>query len=200
MNTGIQDAANLAWKLALVLHGQAADALLDSYERERRAVAEQVVAITHRMTQLATMRSRVQRMARNVLISAARRVGPLPRKLAGNLAQLDLTYRDGWRVDPSTKVARRFRPGAAKHLIRHWPSGCSSPRRSLPRPMPRLRTIRQPPSGSTPGTTSTRRSSSARTATSPAQAPPLTSPASSTAWTGRSIRQPRGRYLLFDRF
>ena len=34
-------------------------------------------------------------------------MGPLPRKLAGNLAQLDLTYRDGWRVDPSTKVARQ---------------------------------------------------------------------------------------------
>ncbi|MFJ7203548.1 FAD-dependent oxidoreductase [Streptomyces sp. NPDC098789] len=40
MNTGIQDAHNLAWKLAAVLHGGAPDALLDSYERERRPVAE----------------------------------------------------------------------------------------------------------------------------------------------------------------
>ncbi|MFD5080589.1 FAD-dependent oxidoreductase [Streptomyces sp. NPDC058371] len=40
MNTGIQDAHNLAWKLAAVLGGGAPDALLDSYERERRPVAE----------------------------------------------------------------------------------------------------------------------------------------------------------------
>ncbi|MBL7262261.1 FAD-dependent oxidoreductase [Paractinoplanes lichenicola] len=40
MNTGIQDAHNLAWKLAAVLGGGASDALLDSYERERRPVAE----------------------------------------------------------------------------------------------------------------------------------------------------------------
>jgi 2-polyprenyl-6-methoxyphenol hydroxylase-like FAD-dependent oxidoreductase len=40
MNTGIQDAHNLAWKLAAVLRGGAPGALLDSYERERRPVAE----------------------------------------------------------------------------------------------------------------------------------------------------------------
>jgi 2-polyprenyl-6-methoxyphenol hydroxylase-like FAD-dependent oxidoreductase len=37
-NTGVQDAANLAWKLALVLKGEAGEALLDSYEAERRPV------------------------------------------------------------------------------------------------------------------------------------------------------------------
>jgi 2-polyprenyl-6-methoxyphenol hydroxylase-like FAD-dependent oxidoreductase len=39
LNSGVQDAHNLAWKLAAVLHGHAAPALLDSYERERRPVA-----------------------------------------------------------------------------------------------------------------------------------------------------------------
>ena len=39
MNTGIQDAHNLAWKLALVLRGQAGPALLDSYGLERRPIA-----------------------------------------------------------------------------------------------------------------------------------------------------------------
>jgi 2-polyprenyl-6-methoxyphenol hydroxylase-like FAD-dependent oxidoreductase len=106
MNTGIQDAANLAWKLALVLHGQAGDALLDSYERERRAAAEGVVAMTHRMTRVATLRSRAQRIVRNVVMSGIGHIGALPRKMAGNLAQLDLTYRDGWRVDPSTAIER----------------------------------------------------------------------------------------------
>lgn len=40
-NTGIQDAGNLAWKLASVLSGEASDALLDSYDRERRPVARE---------------------------------------------------------------------------------------------------------------------------------------------------------------
>ena len=42
MNCGLQDAFNLAWKLALVHHGTAAPILLDSYEAERRPVAERV--------------------------------------------------------------------------------------------------------------------------------------------------------------
>jgi len=42
-NTGVQDAANLAWKLALVIKGEAGEALLDSYEAERRPVGELTV-------------------------------------------------------------------------------------------------------------------------------------------------------------
>lgn len=44
MNTGLQDAVNLAWKLALVCHGYCDPVLLDSYEAERRPVAEMVTA------------------------------------------------------------------------------------------------------------------------------------------------------------
>jgi hypothetical protein len=46
MNTGIQDAYNLAWKLALVLRGAAPEALLDSYAAERQPVGAEVVART----------------------------------------------------------------------------------------------------------------------------------------------------------
>ncbi|WP_024794027.1 FAD-dependent monooxygenase [Tomitella biformata] len=48
MNTGIQDAHNLAWKLALAVKGQAADGLLPSYDAERRPVGEEVVGRTVR--------------------------------------------------------------------------------------------------------------------------------------------------------
>jgi 2-polyprenyl-6-methoxyphenol hydroxylase-like FAD-dependent oxidoreductase len=51
MNTGIQDAYNLAWKLALVLQGVAPEALLDSYEGERRPVGAEVVARTRAATE-----------------------------------------------------------------------------------------------------------------------------------------------------
>lgn len=44
LNCGVQDAHNLAWKLAAVLRGQAGEALLDSYERERRPVAAHYTA------------------------------------------------------------------------------------------------------------------------------------------------------------
>jgi 2-polyprenyl-6-methoxyphenol hydroxylase-like FAD-dependent oxidoreductase len=46
MNTGIQDAYNLAWKMALVLRGAAGERLLDSYNAERRPVGAEVVART----------------------------------------------------------------------------------------------------------------------------------------------------------
>jgi 2-polyprenyl-6-methoxyphenol hydroxylase-like FAD-dependent oxidoreductase len=48
MNTGIQDAHNLAWKLALAVSGKASAALLDSYDTERRPVGEEVVGRTVR--------------------------------------------------------------------------------------------------------------------------------------------------------
>ncbi|WP_327683498.1 FAD-dependent monooxygenase [Kitasatospora sp. NBC_00458] len=48
MNTGVQDAYNLAWKLALAVRGVAADGLLDSYQAERHPVGEEVVGRTVR--------------------------------------------------------------------------------------------------------------------------------------------------------
>ena len=49
MNTGLQDAHNLAFKLADVLRGRAGDAWLDRYEAERRPVAKTLVATTDRL-------------------------------------------------------------------------------------------------------------------------------------------------------
>ena len=48
MNTGLQDAYNLAWKLALVVKGEADAALLDSYEAERLPVARRLLETTDR--------------------------------------------------------------------------------------------------------------------------------------------------------
>jgi 2-polyprenyl-6-methoxyphenol hydroxylase-like FAD-dependent oxidoreductase len=54
MNTGIQDAWNLAWKLALVVRGNAVDALLDSYEAERWPVGRRLLRYTDRAFILVT--------------------------------------------------------------------------------------------------------------------------------------------------
>jgi 2-polyprenyl-6-methoxyphenol hydroxylase-like FAD-dependent oxidoreductase len=52
MNTGLQDAYNLAWKLALVVQGRADPTLLDTYERERIPVAKRLLETTDRAFQL----------------------------------------------------------------------------------------------------------------------------------------------------
>lgn len=46
LNLGVQDAQNLAWKLAAVIRGNASPSLLDTYEAERRPVAKEVVKAT----------------------------------------------------------------------------------------------------------------------------------------------------------
>ena len=64
MNTGVQDAQNLAWKLAAVLQHSAGDALLDSYDAERRPVGE---AVTHASLLNALSMGRTERQTQAVL-------------------------------------------------------------------------------------------------------------------------------------
>jgi 2-polyprenyl-6-methoxyphenol hydroxylase-like FAD-dependent oxidoreductase len=68
MNTGIGDAVNLAWKLAAVLHGNAGEALLDSYEPERIAFARRLVATTDRAFTGVTSSSGFARLVRLHLV------------------------------------------------------------------------------------------------------------------------------------
>jgi hypothetical protein len=93
MNTGIQDAYNLAWKLALVARGRAPAALLDSYEAERHAVAKDVLATTRGMTEKAegyvTMApDRRTRLYRHVVMPEMERLA-----LLRHTEELDLDYR-----------------------------------------------------------------------------------------------------------
>jgi 2-polyprenyl-6-methoxyphenol hydroxylase-like FAD-dependent oxidoreductase len=67
MNTGLGDAINLAWKLKAVLAGQASEALLDTYETERRAFARKLVATTDKAFTLATAEGRVADFVRTRL-------------------------------------------------------------------------------------------------------------------------------------
>jgi hypothetical protein len=53
LNTSVQDAYNLGWKLAAVLAGDAPDALLDSYEEERRPVAASMLGLSTRLLEAA---------------------------------------------------------------------------------------------------------------------------------------------------
>ncbi len=65
MNSGLQDAFNLAWKLALVCHGHCPPALLDSYEAERRLVAEMITASGDEFEHAIDLTDPAQRRARD---------------------------------------------------------------------------------------------------------------------------------------
>ena len=88
MNTGIQDAVALGHILAGVLAGRAAERQLDHYERTRRPVAERVVALTNRMTRMATLRTRRARAMRNAVLRLIGRIPAARRWLATELAEL----------------------------------------------------------------------------------------------------------------
>ena len=69
MNTGLQDAYNLAWKLALVVKGQADAALLDTYEAERMPVAQRLLRTTDRAFKLVVSDSWVAGLFRTQIIA-----------------------------------------------------------------------------------------------------------------------------------
>jgi 2-polyprenyl-6-methoxyphenol hydroxylase-like FAD-dependent oxidoreductase len=69
MNTGLQDAYNLAWKLALVLRGHADEPLLDSYEAERMPVAQELLRTTDRAFSLIVSTSPVAALMRTKIIA-----------------------------------------------------------------------------------------------------------------------------------
>ncbi|MDT5296881.1 MAG: hypothetical protein QOG79_123 [Mycobacterium sp.] len=86
MNLGIQDAVALADALTQVLGG-APDAVLDDYAAARRPIAQQVIALTDRLTRLATL-PRVLRPIRNVAMGLAGRIPAVRRSLAWRLSGL----------------------------------------------------------------------------------------------------------------
>ena len=71
-NSGVQDAENLAWKLDLVLRGEASDALLDSYAIEREAAADENILNSTRATDFITPKSEISRLFRDAVLDLAR--------------------------------------------------------------------------------------------------------------------------------
>ena len=97
MNTGIQDAVNLAWKLAFVSRGLASPALLESYDRERVPVARAVLRMTNRAFRIATSTNPILRSFRPraaaLAVPIALRSGVLRRIGFRVISQLGIRYR-----------------------------------------------------------------------------------------------------------
>ena len=93
MNTGIQDACNLAWKIAWSVRGMGGNALLESYSDERSRVGAMVVRTTSHVTRMVTTESRLLQRLRNMIAKIAFHfewVQDLARK---NLAEFTIAYR-----------------------------------------------------------------------------------------------------------
>jgi hypothetical protein len=96
MNTGMQDAFNLGWKLGLVHAGHArAGVLLDSYSAERSAVGDAVLRNAGAMTRVATLRSPTARHLRNVVLPALASLGIVQARLRDTFTELGINYRHG---------------------------------------------------------------------------------------------------------
>jgi hypothetical protein len=92
MNTGIQDAYNLAWKLALVHRGRAPLSLLDTYEKERRPIAEDVLKTTRLLTEQVAAFKDISPEQRQRLYFDMVVPPEVARRMAIHLEELDLNY------------------------------------------------------------------------------------------------------------
>jgi 2-polyprenyl-6-methoxyphenol hydroxylase-like FAD-dependent oxidoreductase len=93
MNAGIQDAFNLAWKLALVVKGQAGAQLVESYGQEREHVSKGLLAATGLATRLALLHQPLLTGARNFLAPRLTALPVAQRRLINALAELSISYR-----------------------------------------------------------------------------------------------------------
>ncbi|MFJ9340300.1 FAD-dependent oxidoreductase [Streptomyces sp. NPDC101733] len=94
MNTGLQDAANLSWKLSAVLHGQAPDpeSLLDSYQRERHPVGRLVLRASGALVRSVMAAGPALRTARTLGAAVLARVTPLQDRALGLVSGIGISY------------------------------------------------------------------------------------------------------------
>ena len=111
MNTGMQHAANLAWKVSLVERGAAARSLIDTYQAERHPIGAAVVKYTGRMLKAAMIENSIVRSLRGTAMHLALSVPALRRKVASALTEDVVCYRNSPLAGGGG--TRRLRPGDA---------------------------------------------------------------------------------------
>ena len=118
MNTGMQDAFNLGWKLAAVLQGAAGEALLDSYSQERNQVGEHVLKMAGRMTMAGTLRHPWAQRLRNGVAGFMLKRAQVQHFMAALMTEITIGYPDsplnGPGLPAGPKPGRRLRPVAGQ--------------------------------------------------------------------------------------
>ncbi|MFE3170902.1 FAD-dependent oxidoreductase [Amycolatopsis sp. NPDC059090] len=115
MNTGIQDAVNLAWKLADVVRGYADEKLLDSYSVERVPVGEALLGSTKKATALIALRNALAPLLLPVGLGLLNLLKPAKRKaerkMMKTISALGLNYRDSPLNRSASGSLEGIRPG-----------------------------------------------------------------------------------------
>ncbi|BAX90499.1 FAD-dependent monooxygenase [Mycobacterium shigaense] len=109
MNTGLQDAINLGWKLALSVRGQAEPRLLDTYEEERLPVIRSVLWGTDLATRAFTLRRKVDQQTLNTLGRFAIGLLPVHDYLTRSISQVGINYRARGYTSPAPADGARQR-------------------------------------------------------------------------------------------
>jgi 2-polyprenyl-6-methoxyphenol hydroxylase-like FAD-dependent oxidoreductase len=92
MNTGLQDAWNLVWKLDLALRGRGNEQLLESYCTERRPVIQQVIETTDRLTKVMATPSKFVQAIRNTVIPMVSHLAPFQHAFVQRMSELGIAY------------------------------------------------------------------------------------------------------------
>jgi hypothetical protein len=90
LNTGVQDAVNLGWKLAQVVHGTSSDSLLDTYQAERHPIGARVLELTMAQTALGRGDARTMALHRNM--SALLKLDEPRKRYGAMMSGLDIHY------------------------------------------------------------------------------------------------------------
>jgi 2-polyprenyl-6-methoxyphenol hydroxylase-like FAD-dependent oxidoreductase len=116
MNTGIQDAYNLAWKLGLAARGKASDALIASYDDERHPVGRAVLRGTGIATRVITLRNPLARHLRDRFARLMTGMEVVQERMRTEASQLGVGYRD-------SAIVGEFRgPGPGARAFNHGPA------------------------------------------------------------------------------
>lgn len=113
MNTGIQDACNLGWKLALVSRGRAPDRLLDSYEQERHPLGRRLLQATGAMSRAVLVRQPVLQTLRDLTARVASNLGVVQDKIRGAMSEVSIHYR-------ASPIVAEERPAGLRSKLAPW--------------------------------------------------------------------------------
>lgn len=121
MNTGVQEAFNLGWKLARVLAGGAPDRLLDTYHTERHPIERDVLRQTSLVTQIVEADHGAMKLLRDHLVPLLVSLGPLRDAVRRSVSELGVQYRKSpltlERVLDGGPRAGERAPDALLHVI-----------------------------------------------------------------------------------
>lgn len=100
MNTGLQDAANLSWKLAAAVQGWGDERLLDSYHAERHRIGRQVLRTSGAIVRLGMIRPWWSRIARHVIGQLLTDIHPIAARVATTISGIGIRYPAPRGMDP----------------------------------------------------------------------------------------------------